>query len=769
NSYDDMLRHFQANPGPIGRIRILSHGWDAFLFMPVFTNGTWNFGMQRPWLDALLISDEAALRFLLSGTATGSPTLIDGVAQITEGIRAHDNAVLVPFGLQAAGPATGALLEYFELVNDRFQVQHGSIAVGTALINGAQQTDLNNSLGIIDTAIRTRLVGTTIGATVITARHLDAFRDAVLAATPVQLGMLGPRVNLAANVIALVTAALVPMPPVENDLRIAISGGVNPFLLGRDYLRSIVAGLTVFQPAVLTLGGTAYDAALIITDADLTAFVNVCVDLHHLRNGDIAINGVAVTGAERTTLRTALMAVSNLIITRIRGRGGNTITELELETLRTAIETRPMRESGITGGTLTRTANLFTELRAANVAIPAGFRVRFDAFRNLMQPGNASKVDIRGCRVGSTLPFMDTLRDFMGTAANKPAITAPDWWQSFPQSIQSRFQAAIFAHIDGIVAAGIPAINVTVADVTDSFDLWRPLIDFDAHYDFIVALFGLGASQRDFASLHWRAFRTAAAPAGIPILRIEAARIDDLPALNLDQIIERFRTIFEIPAATPPNAAARLRLNQLQPHIATFRTIAAAMAAAAAPTQPQVDQFLADLTNVANSIAAIVAPAPPFAPPAAGALLAAVQLFATAIRVHLDTVLAADLNAFFAAVQAAAAHANARIRYFYNVGLPLLVQSSGTPTAFALTTFTGATTPAIQDAALRSWMRIQWSGTAAQAAAMNAVIAAPFNNAQRSEAARVLMVSELDPVAFPASPAAIHPTPAFHGHIIPRP
>jgi hypothetical protein len=779
NSFDDILTRFQSASAPIERIRIVSHGNDAFIFLPVFTNGRWDLGMQSDLLRALQSSDERGLRFLITGDAASSPTLIDGVSLIVHGIRALSGAVLAPFGLQATGSPTGASQEYFALVNDLYQVPNGTIVVGTTLLSASQQATLTTSLNLIEAEVRRRVVGTTPpGGVVLTNAHLDALRGAVLGATPAQLGLMGAKRDLAATVVAHVQAALAAGPRVEADIRTAIRADSTP-VLATDYLSGMVLGLQLFRPGVLNVGGAVLDEAAIRANADLEAFALTAIDLHHLKNVGVTIDGASPTAAQQTTIRQGLTAIADIISARIRA-ATPAITVAQLAALRDAIENRPLRESAITGGTQTLPREAFTDLAAANPAMQGGFRTRLDHFRGLMSAANASHVDVRGCLVGKTPGFLVDLRTFLGSAANQPTVTAPEWFQSFPAGFARGPLPAptAFAAIDNLVANGDPTQNIDAADVDSNLTTWRGLIDFDPHFDFVAALFAAGASKRDFASLGWRAWRTAAAPNGIPILRMEAARVDDLDRLNLGDVVERLRLIFEIPTASAPNAAARGRLDQLQPQVAAFKATSDAIAAAGAPSQAQLDRFLAELSAIATAVTAIPGfppPPAPLTPPAAPASLANIQGFATSIANHLDTILTNALDPFFVAIQGRVADANARIRYFYNIGLPLLIQNTTRPTSFRITTFgsapTGGPLIALMASAFRSWMRIQWTGTAARATAMNATITAiPItSDTQRTAVSQVSMLSEDDPTTNPASDAGISPMQTFHDHIVTRP
>jgi hypothetical protein len=328
--------------------------------------------------------------------------------------------------------------------------------------------------------------------------------------------------------------------------------------------------------------------------------------------------------------------------------------------------------------------------------------------------------------------------------------------------------------IDALVTNGINP-NISGTDVDSAATTWRSLIDFDPHFDFIKALFTGGAAQRDFASLRWRVFKTPAAPQGIPVLRMQALRVDDLDTLQLGAAVERFREIFEIATASAPDLTTRARLNQITQHVVRFKTLGDALAALATPTQGQINQFVSDFSSVVSGVSGTSLPggtAP--TSPAAGAALAALQTYMNDIGAFIDVKLSSALNPFFTAMQAALGDANAPIRYFYNIGLPLLLQSSATPPDARLSTRAapGATSGmAMLASAVRSWMRIQWEGTPTQATTMNTRIQnLPLNNmTQLTAASQLARVTEFDPASNVFNPTGIAPMQAYADHIIKRP
>ena len=770
NSIEDILIHFRTLTAPVGRIRLISHGSNEFLFVPIFNGGLWDFGTDPDTLIALQNSDEEGLRFLITrNTALPSPILINGVTQMVSGITSHNSAVVTPLGTP---PFTPEVQKFVELVNDFYQVRHGTIGIGAAApfanLTAPQETILNASLTLVENAVRARVLA--VAGTTITGPQLTAFKNAVLAATPVDLEFLGPAFALSPTVIADVAAAMSALPRVEDDIRTAIVALRQPLFL--DHLAALIVGLMLFHPAVLTLGGTDHDDTTIIGgDPDLEAFFFACADLHYLKHGPLFIGTTPVTAGQRTTLRNAVMAISDIIRVRILGQPSNTITNAQLNTLRTTMENLPLRRSAITGGTMTLETTTFRELNAANQAMQNNFRTKLDHLRGLMKPGDASFLDIRGCLVGRTPSFLDVLRNFLGAAANKPTVSAPEFFQSFPAGLSSTSSANILAAIDSLVTSGLSAANVSDTDVDNAATTWQGLIDFDPHFDFISDLFTVSSSKQNFASLSWCVFRVGTATTGIPVLRMEARWIDDLVSLNLGKIIERFGLIFQIPAASIPNTAARTRLTKLQTHLVTFKTKSDAVAAG--PSAAELTVLFADLTTLANKITAIPgfpAPSSPLKP--ASDSLPDVAASVISIRNHLDIILDADLNPFFTAVQGRLSHPNAKIRYFYSIGLPLLLQSSATPVDFVVSVRVSASDAnKTIAAALRSWMRIQWSGDPAQTTAMNKKIKdLPLGTGlQRTAASQVSMVSERDPIDFPGSAAGIAPMQAFHDHIIIKP
>jgi hypothetical protein len=773
NSFEAILKHFENLTTPIGRIRFVSHGNDSYLFFPMFENGDWDDGIQEDLLKALQNSDESGIRFLLTRDPLLSPLLVDIVGTITDRIRVRNSAMLAPFGIQAAGAAPAQALPYFQIVNDLYQANHGTVIIDTAgvttAVTTAQRTTLITAFTVIERLLRRALEGTVFDAVAITDTQIAAFRDAVLAVPPGPFGLFGAPKDLAAGTVAAVAAATAAAPQVEADIRTAFAGAADSPVFGIDHLSDLVRSLETFSAAALNLGGGPQTEADIRADPDLLTFALVGVDLFLLKNGFVLQNGATLTPGEVTTLRNGLNALAAIVRTRLLAVAGTPFTAARLNAFRDALGNIPYRQSTLLGFA-TIDSHRLKLVGPAAVAMQAGFRGKLDHFRGLMQPADASALDIRGCLVGAAPQFLITLRDFLGTAAGRPVVSAPEWLQRFPRGgLIFRFGTPLAPIVDALATTGSPP-DITGADVSTAAATWRGLIDFDPHFDFITSMFAIGASKRDFASLRWRVFKTAAAPQGIPVLRMEASRVDTIDTLTLAQVIERLRDIFDIPAAGVPSTTTRGQLTSLQPHVVGLKSLNDAIVAAVAPTAPQLTQFIADLTTLLGKITAIGMPGPASPTAPAGATLPDVQNFAAAIGTYVDALLDGALTAFFAAMQTAIGEPNAPLTYFYNVGLPLLLQSGGSPTVAAVSTCTSSTGAAANTQignAVRSWMRIQWQGSAAQAGTMNARISAvPMGTeAQRRAAAQFAMLNE-EP---PGTRAAVAPMPDFDAHIVKEP
>lgn len=779
-SFWQILDFYKTATADIGRIRIVTHGSRGWMEFPMFPGGNYLIGITTDRMDAFLDKDEEGLRFIFTTSKTDSPMIHDITGDIVDGMRQINAALLVPLKIDApASLLTGDVKLFLDIVTDQYHLKFGTVATEPAppalvLLTATQKTQLSAAFDYIEAEIRKRLVGATLGTapntTIVTAQHLDDLKTALLAATPGKLELIGTKKSLPADIMGPAATpgslanAMAASPRDEDDLRRAISGGTSNLMLS-NRTGEILGSLLAFHNSILTLkaGVVISDWPSITAVPDLEDFFFICNDLYMMKNGEFKITGgadITITPAERITIRDGLFAISEIIKAKVIAGSG--ITSAKLNTLRTTIEKLSLQESQSTNIVKTIPPIIITELHAAVGGLTTGFRTNLQKIRTLME--NTSFVDLRGCMIATAPTFMTKLRDFLGTGVNKPTISAPEWWQSFPDGFQYRPGSAaerVFPQITAALTAGFPGIPG--ADITSSFTFWKGLIDFDPHFTFISALFAdTDADRFNFATLEWRAWQTGGAGPGIPVLKMQAQRIDDIVNLNIGDILERFRLIFEIPAANGLNSSQRTKINALQQIVVAFKTLKTSIDAAAAPTLNEINQFYAQLAAMGTDIKTKtgIQPSVTLEPPGAKDK-ANLGLYAGNVQTYIFQNLTTLIGPFFARIRTQLSHADKEIRYYCNIGLVLPAQSSATQTITNILVMISFLSPSDLTRmfmnALRGWMKIQWKGSAAEITALHARIdaLAPSSLSAASEFSRRAIVSNGDPQDINGNPAAV--------------
>lgn len=773
-SFWQILDFFKTVNTDIGRIRIVTHGMFAWMQFPMFPGGDFNRGITDDQLEAYTDKDEEGIRWTLTFNKNESPMIHDITSDILDGIRKLNANLLDPLKISAAGSTlSGDVKLFMDVVTDHYHMQFGTMVItGTSnMLNATQTARMNAAINFLEAEIRKRLEGSTVGTApntnVVTKQQLDNIKAGILAETPGKLELIGAKETLPAGIMGpagtagSLAHAMAQNPKVEADLRVAISGA-NTTLMFSNRTGEILLGLLHFHNTVLNLGG-----GVVITQwSDIQAVANlenyffICNDLYMLRNGQFEISGgAAISPAQQTLIRDGLIEISDLIKAAVVA-GGTVTSNARLNTLRTTIENLTMRESKSTNTFKTIPASNISELHFALGGINTGFRSNLNHIRTIVK--STTFVDIRGCRIGSAPSFLTNMRNFLGTGANRPTISAPEWWQSFPDGAQYHGGTTplnVFPQIDDMVNNGFNASNITGANVTTSFNLWKGLIDFDPHFTFITGLFDDNDADRfAFATLEWRRWRAGGAGPGIPVLKMQAQRVDDLHTLGIGDLMDRFRIIFEVPAANGLNATQRAATVSIQPHVVSFKALKSTIAATNNPTATQLNQFYTALTNLGTSIDNINGTTAPGAlQPNGPQNVANLTTFVNNVEAYIFANLNHLYGAFFTQIRNQLNHANHEIRYYMNVGLVLPVQSSSHPTITNPVVMISFENPARRNRmfmdAIRGWMKVQWKGNAAQATALNAridAIALPGTLNDSAEFARRSQVSDGDPGGNPA-------------------
>lgn len=256
-------------------------------------------------------------------------------------------------------------------------------------------------------------------------------------------------------------------------------------------------------------------------------------------------------------------------------------------------------------------------------------------------------------------------------------------------------------------------------------------------------------------------------------------------SLDLGEFIERFQVIFDFPSGSEPNAVQRTRLNSLQRHLGTFKTIKDNVAGASSPDTAELTTFFNDLATLKDTIIGISempVPSSPLIPSSAPSPLGLsdIQTYAGNIQTYIDDFLNSTLGLFFTTIYDPGAgdgvmeHTNAEIRYYLNIGLPLLLESATRESSFKVPSIMSAPSSSERRDrmanSIRSWMKIQWKGSAIQASAMNTRIEglSLSNETQWIAGCHVAMLTD-DRPSNPDVTAAINPRQEFQNHIINRP
>jgi len=482
--------------------------------------------------------------------------------------------------------------------------------------------------------------------------------------------------------------------------------------------------------------------------------------------GSTAPPDSVATAAELDVVRASIRTILTDFQSRFVGlpiRNTTATTTLQqVQDLRTALSGLTLGNIGLASVRMTIDGQLLLDLRAANRVIAAGLRAKINHARTRFTRN--SRIDIRGCRIaqGSHVN-LQAIQAFFGPPGDLPMVTGPNWLQSFP----ARVRTMVPPEIDNFIAAGDPGQNITTADINQAFTEWRDLVRFHPFFQFILALHQ--GTPFDYTRLSWRQLQTTAGGPGIPLLNLPAERVEDLPTLNLTNLIQRFRTVFDINTAHP-NTAERTRLGSLQPHVATFAGHQQRISAATSPTAAELTQFFNDLKTVYNAIigvSGITAPNPRLIPATAPTPLdlSTLQVYLTAIRTFIDTTLRTNYGSFFTDVTTAMQAANGELKAYLAFGLPLLIQSSSNPANHLI-----ICNNALRTSAMRNFLRLLWTGDTSQVATMTTRISSltfPWDNT--TELGRRLRIPAVHEEHASTDPSAFAPTVAYNIHIVVEP
>lgn len=748
-SLEGLLGAIHTPSNHLNRLRIVGHvglsnNTSANLNAQFFNGG------PRVISEAMLrgfgTNDEAGLRSILDDTNYLNPTapiFVDITSELLNVMNQLHPNIMSPFGTVTRASLSGYFQQLIFAGCDLLYALRAPITVVNNSISAVNRNRIRDAMRIIFDRFRDRLNGTTVNGIPYVAAQMDALKTSIESITLVEFAFL------------------------KNTF--PIFGSLNNRIL--TALRANAAHNTLLGKFCLGTNGPQ-------AGSDLEKFMNICSDLLHVQlypNADLQMDGTPLTANQRTNLTTALTTASNHVRSRLNGTiicGSNPVNNTDINNLRTAILALGLADLNLAG---VGSYDTGTPIVGSNYNNAVGANQRFDILnsangamgRNFRRDLNQVKarfdetswIDIRGCRIGQDPNYLEALRIFFGQTNQLPSVSGPEWWQSF--SSASSIPLANEAAIDTLFGNGNNAQgqNHTAQNILDVFNRVRPLSGVDIHIAFWRSISNF--SNFKFVALVWKG--------KLQQLPMVAPRLSDFNTLNFSDTMGRISEIFNLGASNPTNATLT-RIQNKHSAIAALQTeqdTIQLLTAQASPASSDLTASHGRLLAISNDLGQAIVPANP----PAGLTAAQLGVWATALVTHVDTAIIGggtnntEINTFRQALNAkanialsndpaAAGNGRADFRYYFFIGLPLLVEPLNSWFFYILN--------AHNNVAIRSFMNVHWQDTLPT----GNVVAASTIAQQRSRQLSILTERNAAGVDIDNY---VNPYPEFNRHIITRP
>jgi hypothetical protein len=306
---------------------------------------------------------------------------------------------------------------------------------------------------------------------------------------------------------------------------------------------NIISRIRSQAPNVLTPFGLSTSGT---PPSNLREYIFFCSDHFFVRTNNVKKNNNNLQLAEKNSLLSALSIVIQQTGNDIVGTtfGAHQIIQADLDALRTFVFSMTLADFGFSSiGSYNFTVppdadDPFLILGRAVVAIQNNFRTRLNQVKQRFD--EKSTIDIRGCRVGQDLDYLQAVREFFGNKDHLPQVTAPQWYQYFGPCNHSDLQNN--AQIRALLQTGANA-----ADVRAGFDDWARRAQIDsAHKKFWIDL--LNDSVIRFCQMNWRTT--------LPQLPLQTPGLTAFAALSFQGSIGKIQEFFNIAVGPTPSGAA---------------------------------------------------------------------------------------------------------------------------------------------------------------------------------------------------------------------
>lgn len=302
-------------------------------------------------------------------------------------------------------------------------------------------------------------------------------------------------------------------------------------------------------PFSLSTSGTSPD--------NLREYIFFCSDYFFVKTKHIGRNNKELSSAEKRNLLSALSIVIQQTGNVLVGTtfGTRQVAQVDLDALRIFIISMTLPDFGLPPDSNSKhpdllfnftipaktkendVDDLFLTLGRAVVAIQNNFRTKLNRVKQKFN--ETSTIDIRGCRAGQDLDYLQAVQEFFGTAGQLPHVTAPKWYQYFEPCSYSNLQNN--AQIRALLQTGANAANVWAG-----FDDWAKRMQADpAHKTFWIDL--LDGSVIQFCQMNWRR--------SFPQLPLQTPGLIAFSALNFRGAIAKIQEFFNIVVGSTPSGA----------------------------------------------------------------------------------------------------------------------------------------------------------------------------------------------------------------------
>jgi len=534
----------------------------------------------------------------------------------------------------------------------------------------------------------------------------------------------------------------------EKGLRaiLRMDSDASPLITTNQVTLDILKGLRVFKKEVLIPFNLEENNTALTEDLNL--FFDIIADQYHLKEFDTIIqeNTTKINPKQKEILRDSFKIIEQEIINRIINEPsintGNLKNSLSI-VKETVLNARPIEDlRGVESAAYTVTEIVINKLEKINKSLKKNndglslFRIKLNHFKSLIN--SKSIIDIRGCRIAQDLTYLENIQSFFGNEQNLPTITAPDWYQGYGgyNFLGVEFtNNNIFNSIDDFLDNGYKheieikdsdgritdtkIVNFSKEDVRNSFNRWKDLISYDLHIDHIKYCFKELEIIDFISSECWKL---------IPVLKFEAPRLKKIHHLNLLEILDLFKEIFQISTDNPLGK----EINKIHFIIIKLSKLKKDVESLVGPDDSQkIKKTFNDIAKIAKTLKEIPDILPfvkdkPIVPNTETIL--EIKTSITNIELIVDLFLKSTLDVFFKEIRKRIAHPNFENRYYCNIGIPIFLQNldkrhfdSVIKFFISANNLNYANRYYLE--AARGWLKSQWKGNSRQLNQINQSIA----------------------------------------------